>query len=397
MPKINKRYLYLLFSFFVFLEPQFFSTIKPLHYLFVMAKLMIIFYNFLSMIRSKSYKPTPAAACLLLFFTYYIIRTLFSRTPSASQLVTMVEYFGLVLVIDIEIRHNAKQTMNALFVVSAGLLFLNFCCMILFPKGLYKTQSQWENDYVYWLIGYKNPISRFAVSTLGIFLCDCQINKKSKIETAMVLAVSIGTVFLAKSATGIVAMAVLLALYYFGRGLEYPKILNIPNIFLMGAVITWLIYSFHIQEYFSYIIVNILHRSLTLTSRTSIWTKAVEAIGKSPVFGYGFNNAETAREIIGATHPHNFYFYLLFCGGIVGVLLFFISLVAISRKAEPYRKTSIYQVCTAVFATMIVCGLAESLTNTHLFYALLPIMAHLAEINRYSGLNKEFIFYILKK
>ena len=144
---------------------------------------------------------------------------------------------------------------------------------------------------------------------------------------------------------------------------------------------TTLIVFFDIQYYFSYIIVDLLHRSLTLTERTVIWNEAIEYIKMSPLFGYGIESGLTVAEKIGASHTHNYYLYLFFTGGIVNFLIVFSMMISVSRKMMIYSQTRVEKMFLGVLSATILLGLAESLTQTPLFYPTLIMAYYIPELH----------------
>ena len=84
-----------------------------------------------------------------------------------------------------------------------------------------------------------------------------------------------------------------------------------------------------VYMYFSFIIQDIMGRSMTLSGRTTIWPVALKMISEKPWIGYGIRDYKWITSSLGrswAVHTHCQYLEWAFTGGIflfvTGVILF---------------------------------------------------------------------------
>lgn len=107
--------------------------------------------------------------------------------------------------------------------------------------------------------------------------------------------------------------------------MRYTGIVNIILFFLLIVI-------GNIQV-FSYIIVKLLHRDLTLTARTVIWNITLEKISQKPILGNGYvtgKQFESMLPSIIGVNAHNTYLMVIYMGGFI--MFFFFVLVYISAQ-----------------------------------------------------------------
>lgn len=99
---------------------------------------------------------------------------------------------------------------------------------------------------------------------------------------------------------------------------------KISTVMLTEAAAFWAIVIARLMDMFSFLLVNILHKDVTLTFRTRIWDNALAAIQQNLLTGVGRLDAAQMEAILGygVSHPHNRYLYVTLCFGIIGLALF---------------------------------------------------------------------------
>lgn len=383
MMRIGEKKLFLVVCFFVLLEPAYFLRIALLDRAFFLGK-MIIFFILMAKWYGKRHtvlgtiKFRKESIPFVLMFGYMLINTVFHATTSLSVMDSICTIVALSVLISLYIPKNQVEVLWSLSLVTAVYMFLNFLTVLLFPKGLYSTYSLYENEYLCWLLGYKNPMSRFIILTLGVNLCNCfQSSQKLNWYQYLLAFIGILTVIQVDSATSLVAIVFMYVFVLLFGKIRLPRICNVFNVFLLCGLLTFLIYEFKIQELFSYLIVNLLHRNLSLTSRTYIWEKAMKLILERPIFGYGVLPAARSYELLKASHPHNFYLYQLYSGGIVGIGIVSVMIYKVSSRIASRMEYVIARICFFVLSAIIVMGITESLTQMPLLYPMFLLSYHI--------------------
>lgn len=145
------------------------------------------------------------------------------------------------------------------------------------------------------------------------------------------------------AATCLVIFVVFILLFALYR-LKIMKFLT-PWTSLIGcAVFSFLIIGLQIQKSFEWLIVDILHKDLTLSYRTYVWASAIENILKKPVFGYGTTSGgrlSINQFSIGVRtftlFSHNVFLEILIQGGIVAMVFFILIYIGASRSLKKRR------------------------------------------------------------
>lgn len=257
-------------------------------------------------------------ACIFLFNTLDEIKgsanfnEWFHRSFSMAYL--LIFY---LCVIRITKKHR-EELLNAMYFVSAFLLLDSLILYYLQPE----IATYCENEGVYTLQGVagnrNHVIEYWILETIGLFgsekLC---CNKKCQIFWVFTIYIQI----LTKSTTGMVVMAVvtfMLGIYRYARRFFKP-VLFASYIMIF---ITYVVMVFNQNLMFKHFIVNVLHKTPTLTGRLMLWEARIGEIMKSPILGYGYDNALNGGAI------DNAMIYLLLAGGVLGMMVWLFMLIS---------------------------------------------------------------------
>lgn len=131
------------------------------------------------------------------------------------------------------------------------------------------------------------------------------------------------------------------------------------------------------------LLVDILHKDITLSGRTHLWRVVFEVVAKSPLLGRGVQNAATDVSFFlnqtgvfacAVNHPHNYLLNIAFHGGIPAVVMFAMSHVAAFAGLRERDENNLY----APLYCMLFCYLFASLVDTldfSLMYLFLAVAA----------------------
>lgn len=289
---------------------------------------------------------------LTLFCSVCGMALLFERYPDVKVVPLIFKYMFVLVVIN-----------TILLVVLPG----GFTYYLSSSDGLSKFQSSsnfisTDNNYIPFLI---------AFLLMGEFCYDYYM--KSKAVYIWMWLLSWGSMLMIFSATGIIGLLVYsIVIYFFRRKRRYIK-LKFSYIVIMAAAVFVAVYVFHVQRLFSFLIVNILGKDITLTQRLGLWSRAIEMIIEKPIFGYGNKRygAIILREYY-YWYAHNLVLDVLLEGGLVtftGFALFLSSFVKAIRKHISSRP--VQKIIYALIPVMLV-NLTESYFSSLYFY--LPFM-----------------------
>lgn len=140
------------------------------------------------------------------------------------------------------------------------------------------------------------------------------------------------------------------------------KIFNLINPligFITNAGISILLIGFQIQKYFKWIIVDILHKDLTLSSRTYVWGSAVTNFLKKPILGYGTTpggRLDINSYSIGLKRytffSHNVFLEVLIQGGIVAMVFFALLYIAANSSMKETKQQTEIEYKNVIFISL---------------------------------------------
>lgn len=173
---------------------------------------------------------------------------------------------------------------------------------------------------------------------------------KKNLFAWVLIAEILSTVLIIWSATSLVGvfLIVMYVLVVYKTKMEkwVRSKLLINAVLLLGFGITF----FKIQYLFSFIIVDILHKDLTMTGRTDVWNIGFEGFFSSPIFGCGFSSKTI----------DNGYVQLLYMGGIIGTIAYLIFGFLFIKRMCHKHQVHLEKFFSFVLATILLMFIAES-------------------------------------
>lgn len=359
--KVPRNSLLLAFVFFVIFEPDMLADIRPVHYVFIAMKILLFVLYFTRVqYRFFSLKERPMLF-LTVILTIFMLVSIASGHPSMDKLLDYFDTLLFCMVISEESRKNYRLVLQTLATLMSIYVLMNFLTIVVFPHGIYQKMSAWENTRYYWILGYKNPVARFVLGAIGIVSYSSEV-LHNKIEKKQVLLIIIGflTAILVDSATGCVAFAVFIVLFFCVQKGKFPSFVSISRVYFFSAIGSYLVVFVGVQSWFSTIIVNVLHRNVTLTSRVYIWNRAINSIMGNLLIGRGLETVAKTAEILKAAHAHNYFLHLLYSGGLVTVFFLICFICSISNRVKAHKSRESL-ICIITFVSLMVVGFTESL------------------------------------
>ena len=270
-------------------------------------------------------------------------------------------------------------------------LILNFITLYYIYKDPYLA---WRNDMNY-LVGTKFLTSYHAMSTYIYYLYLLKFSKKSLFKN-IILYLLVGLSFYISiqvdCSTGIVANFLMIMFLLFGK-IQKEKIVEklcTPSIaiftFLFCAFILLICYnSISSIPIFSYIVVKLLNRNLSLTGRAVVYSNLFEYIKNNFFFGIGYNNVYDLFKdtmLIGknayAFDAQNALMEYMLYFGIFGTI-FFIILVyncfSKLKKSSFKIKTDYYPFVAGLYVFLLLGSI--EITIDSLFYTYIAFFSTL--------------------
>lgn len=344
MKKLMNQRWFIALVFMVLYKPAMFSQMPALHTfdtisnvfkVMVIAVLGVWFVYFYQ-------KVSLFFVGIVFFEVWRVLATIYCGGNYTSLFIAILNALAICLVVEMGLKTDPDALLDGASFTLGLFVLINFATVLLFPQGMYEFNTFTQNYF----LGYRNnSIMLFFPAIIFSIVRSLRKYNKLTLSSFVITAVSFATVILAFSATSVIGMTVFTLFLLLALINKMPNFLNIITYLAINIAYFFGVIILRLQEAFAFIIVDMLGRDLTFTGRTKIWDSALAAFAKSPVFGVGEIENQASRDLIGATHAHNYYLDLLYKSGLPGFLIFFAILiicgVALYRNRKK-RQNSFY-------------------------------------------------------
>lgn len=375
MKKLMNQRWFIALVFMVLYKPAMFSQMPALHTfdtisnvfkIMVIAVLGVWFFYFYQ-------KVSLFFVGIVFFEVWRVLATIYCGGNYTSLFLAIFNALAICLVVEMGLKTDPDALLDGASFTLGLFVLINFATIILFPQGMYEFNTFTQNYF----LGYRNnSIMLFFPAIIFSIVRSLRKYNKLTLSSFVITAVSFATVILAFSATSVIGMTVFTLFLLLALINKMPNFLNIITYLAINIAYFFGVIILRLQEAFAFIIVDMLGRDLTFTGRTKIWDSALAAFAKSPVFGVGEIENQASRDLIGATHAHNYYLDLLYKSGLPGFLIFFAILIICGVALYRNRKNGKipFVVSGAICAFMIMLQ-SEAYYNIYYFFSILTLAA----------------------
>lgn len=308
---------------------------------------------------------------LLFFEVWRILATIYCDGNYSSLFLTIFNSLAIALVVEMGLKTDPDALLDGATFVLGAFVLINFATILMFPQGMYEFNTFTENYF----LGYRNnSIMLIFPAMIFSVVRSLRLYDRLTVSSVLICAASTATVIFAFSATSVIGIAIFILFLFLALINWMPKFLNIVTYIAINIAYFFGVIILRVQEAFAFIIVDMLGRDLTFTGRTNIWDSALEAFYKSPIFGVGEIDNQASRDLIGATHAHNYYLNLLYKSGVLGFLFFFAILVICGVALYKNRKNGkIPFVVSGALCAFMVMLQSEAYYNIYYFFSILTL------------------------
>ena len=205
---------------------------------------------------------------------------------------------------------------------------------------------------------------------------------KVRMRSNMLILFICATILITWSATGVVGWFVFMVYLLFIYRKRISSFLNAAFLGVMYVVSFFAVVVFRMQEYFSFIIEDILHKNVSLTGRTQIWDYTFLLIKRSPFIGYGVYDSLIYLRNQYYSHAHNGILEILLEGGFAALAVYILLFIMTCRELYIYREHYISGIITAGFFSVQVLLLAEGYVNQIWIFGLMIFACNISYIVR---------------
>ncbi|MFR1971841.1 MAG: O-antigen ligase family protein [Clostridia bacterium] len=377
--KAKKEIIFFIICFVIYTIPRSIEMLFPKIYKginIIKAIVIICIFAYFAVffIKKDRKKISKYSIGVMIYALYIFIVTIFNKV----NIVTCVKVYllNVSVILLCEIIFNSDYKFEFIkFFTSYFLMLLVLNMIVLFLNYINNgTMINKENIY---LLGQDNRFILYIIPTLlGYYYLN--VNNKSG-KFGMIITYIIGVITLAV----VWSVASLAILIIIGLGFVVLKIINKYNIKINSYIILILLIALSvmivflkIQNCFENFIVNVLHKSMTLSYRTIMWDDAKEMLIKNPVnliFGFGYFDTKDSfvHMPIKVNHLHNIVMDPLFAGGIIGLIIYIGNLCilcnSINKISEKNKKNNI----CLIFGTLLLLLTFDTFEMYQIYYFIL--------------------------
>lgn len=314
---------------------------------------------------------------LFAIFVMLLISSLFGEYGSVNELFKV--YYRIIALscyLDYGLKKYPKATLNSLFWVFFTLIFINFYTIVRYPDGLYSTILYSTN----WFFGYDNTHIFMYIPSLILLFCTKKVFKPYGI---LLFSIITFCIFLCFSANSVVAFSIFLIYLIFNYSTCKMKFLNIKTYFFAYIVLFFSFVKFRIQNLFKWFIVDVLHKSLTLSTRIFLWDRVENYIIKHPILGYGQELNTTIIAKFGDphfTHAHNTFLDVMYKGGLIGLILHLLLIIMPCKNLYKYKDYFITKIISILFFCTMIMMVFEARQEKIGLYLILVLSYNIESI-----------------
>lgn len=269
---------------------------------------------------------------------------------------------------------NGLLMIKAQYAMCFVQVVINCFTVVFLPGGLYKGS---DGERQFWL-GNENV---FIVTILA-GLCTGALylylqGKKISIDYIIFCICSVLSVVVVWSAASLIGLFAFAAMMLISIWIKWDwpyKLKTAVGIWIAGFLS---ITIFRLQYLLKPLIVDILHKDLSLTERTLIWDEIIKRVEGSPIWGYGVETAEQFSSPIGGNphwvHAHNYILELLVKGGMILLILFLLLLFVTSIKTDKKGMGSKEKILTISLLAFFITFIGDCYEMRTLFYMILSV------------------------
>lgn len=325
---------------------------------------------------------------MMLFYGILLLSTIINdeNISNALQLV-IYGVWPFIVMSMVDNRYEKKQTfLEGIIIAFSVLIVINLVLILAYPGGIYTTYSS-GTATKYYLFGAKNQMVAPLITAL-VFFVEYSYRKYQRMTmlTAILCSLCIIEIILGGSGTGVLMVAAFIAMFFYqkrkSKGLNSTVTLAIVFAITVGFVVL------RLQNWFDFIIVSFLHKSLTLSNRVYIWDAAIEIIKEHPWIGTGVSGFLAGDVLLNLsylsrnTFAHDMYLDYLVMGGIGALGGFFMILYVAKKQYDSsfiisrYGKTYVW----GGIILYLTASIVEIYTGN---YCLFIMMAYIVSLQKY--------------
>lgn len=281
-------------------------------------------------------------------------------------------FIWLMLLIMRYYRHRMEMVVKCFAMAFTVCVWINFVHLVTHPL-LWLVDDY--KDATGYLFGnnYNQMGCRMMVALASNVLC-LRYSRIWLVNMILLAAVIVGSLAMVGSMTSLSMILVFLVCCLLPTSkLRLTAICGLFAVFLLFQI--FVVFNgrgLENNELAVYIVEDVLKKDLTFTYRTHMWESALKIIEESPIWGWGFADADWFKANMSAfaIGPHNFILSILIHGGVILLGIYVMICGKVVKTIQPYFKRKNMQLLLLAVACLWVMSLFEMYPYTIMFYAL---------------------------
>lgn len=330
--KIKRTDLIIVFAVFCTFEISYFSFILlPIKLFYLGLQSIFIILGLLNIIIKKQYEVVDVF--LVLFLLIEVVSTFLNHEDMKELILNTKGLLLLYISFKCFFGLKPRVYIHTAAVYSLILMILNtLSAIVCYPKGLF----YYDKFAPSFIMGADNTSTRTYILSLVICFLDGAFVNTSKKNNVNVYTIGLVNfiiyVFLRDIGNGKMCAIIFVLAYIVFRifHLRMPK-QPMKKIILGNYILFFIMVVFNKLNVFTFIIVNVLHRDLTLTTRTTVWKISVNKIASKPILGNGYMSGEQFESMLPSIigiNAHNTILMVAFIGGLALSAVFLLILLS---------------------------------------------------------------------
>ena len=310
----------------------------------VLASIKFIFFPFLILFCMNNGKAriSKFMFSVILFMLTLLIITIYKNGDVTAAIKQFIDYLYPIFWME-HILDNYERPMLRLILQYFGLLCVaNVLIAVILPEGIARSGTN-----IIYLLGLDNKISftYIPIFALSLMYIEKFCNKDRKLLFYIIsIIVFTASNVLVWAVGGLMGFSLMLMLwfanFYMSKLHTLRKLINFRSCIIAVAIVCYLVVFSKIFQkgILADFIVNVLHKTVSFSSRTVLWEQAITKVKKSLYIGYGLTKTTlfdfaffNRNGILKGFSSHNGYLRLLLEGGIVLLVMYFNMLFSVTR------------------------------------------------------------------
>lgn len=304
------------------------------------------------------YRKTPNIITVILILMQLLQAFSTYNNNGMIEFVNLSRFMGIILLFDF-FSKDFDLLINPFMVIFEFMTYYNLFTVIHKGPDMYGS--------FYGALGYDNGFISYLL-TAYFWALLYMFYKKKIVRPCLLIIVINYTLIYTWSATGLFGIFVLDLLVVINFFVKLR--LSLFKGFLIFLVSNFAIVFLRIQNIFSFIIVDILHKDISFTGRTTVWDSSIKKIPYKFLLGYGFMGQEKESQILGDVYCHNALLEILFRGGLIRLILFGLFIYIISKKTEAYLQQRLIQNLIFCISILWIISITESVLINNIIFVM---------------------------